>query len=267
MSVLAEGTNMDSAVFVYHVGKTDDPIPGDKFECVASVNQMFEIPKNQGVSLTIETGIPYYRSNVLDVVVRSAEELERVWEEVKKEVHWLIKNMNAADRMRGTMFAEITDDLVTESVFEMTPPIRKQLSYHPAGTATYVGGVQGITSPDSSLDGWLPISVAPATIVVPFGAAFYYNIGQDASLQEVWPPKEPFSGNQLFRNGILMPYGVVWTMSKDTIFWHEFDPANIPGYTRLSGQDEDGNAPWPISYVSRTNPGDVSPQIVLTLFK
>ena len=267
VTVLAEGTNMDDHVFVYHVGKADDPIQGDKFECVASVNQMHELPKTQGVSLTTETGIPFYRSNVLEYVCRSAEEAERIWKEVVNQVQMLVRNWNSALRMKGTAFAVISEELATMSDFSMSAPIRRQISYHPAGIAAVADGKQIISSPRSSMQGWLPIWAMATSTGRPPGALFFYNLPMDPDLQAQWPLKEPLSGHQLHRNGLCLPYGICWSLTQEGLWWLDFDPISIPGYQRQSPQANDGRAPWPTDYVSPSSPGAVPNLIFLTLFK
>lgn len=267
VQILAEGTNMDDHIFVYHVGTPHDPLPGDRFECIASVNQMHEIPKNQGVSLTTQTGIPYYRSNVLDYVARTAVEAEEIWRKVREEVQWLVKNWNSALKLKATDFVEITESLVLSKDLGMHPPVRVQLSYHPAG----IPGKDEqdrpvILSPDPQQVGWLPVELAGSGPLVPAGAKFFYNIAKDQNLFSAWPPKQPHSGNQLHRNGIQMPYGLVWVLTDYTVWWMDFNPATIPGYMRVGG-DDDWGAPWPIDYVNRSNPGAISNLIQLTLFK
>ncbi len=267
VSILAEGVGIDDHIFVYQVGKTEDPIMGDKFECVASVNQLMEIPKDLGTSLTTVTGIPFYRSNILEYVCRSADEAQRIWEEVVKEVELLVKNWDASKNLKGTDFATITSDQTIANTFDMFPPIRKQISYLPAGIAGVSGDKQIITVADASLDGWLPVSSASPSIRKPPGARFYYNLDRDSALSAVWPPKEPFDGNELLRNGIALPYGVVYVITADTVWWLDFDPATIPGYQRAGWQENDGDAPWPTDFVDRTNPGLVPNMLVLILFK
>lgn len=268
VTIMAEGDNMDEHIFVYHVGRAEDPIPGDRFECVASVNQMYEIPKNQGVSLTTQTGIPYYRSNILEYVARSADEAEEIWNKVVEEVSWLVKNWNASLKLKAVSSVEISETIVTTLDTGMLPPLRVALSYHPAGTPGTDGdGKPVIVSADPNQVGWLPVSVLGPSSIIPPGAKFYYNITTDAGLSSAWPPREPYSGNQLHRNGIMMPYGLVWTITKDTVWWLDFDPETIPGYVRSNLAPIDWGAPWPSDYISRSNPGLQPNQITLTLFK
>jgi hypothetical protein len=87
LSVQATGTGMPGEIFVYHKGSENDPIPGDKFECIASVSQLEEIPKG-----TPTTTIPYYRVSQADFICRSASEADEIWETIKSEVQTLISN-------------------------------------------------------------------------------------------------------------------------------------------------------------------------------
>lgn len=267
VKIQAEGVNMDDHIFVYHIGKADDPIPGDRFECVASLNQMNELPKNSGISVTTETGIPYYRSNVLQYVCRSQSEALRIWNVVVEEVQLLVANYDAAMILQEAAFAEITSTGVVSSTSNMTPPILTQISSHPAGTAAVVSGTQVITLADPSKQGWLPASSASPSFIQPPGAAFFYNLPQDSNLSAIWPPAQPYSGNLLYRNGLLLPYNIVWTLTADTLWWLTFNPADIPGYQRVSPQVTDGNAPWCTDYVSPSDPGAVQNIFMLALFK
>jgi len=55
------------------------------------------------------------------------------------------------------------------------------------GTQNIVGKTHEITSPDDSLEGWLPVSEFDAAIV-PSGAAFGYNVAADDYLSQNFPP-------------------------------------------------------------------------------
>ena len=264
--VTAEGTNIPSEIFVYHIGASGEAVPGDKFECIASISQLYEIPIGHGVSLTTEHGIPYYRASTLELVCRSPEELESVWSQIQEEVHWLIRNFDQARTVVGIDYAEITGEAITQGDFGMTPPIRIQLSYHPAGIATVSNNIQDIESPDPTKMGWLPANYAPSQWIKPGGAFLYYNKSADSALNAVWPPKEPFSGNAITWSGMVLPYGVVYVITKDAIWWLTYDADVLMRYIPVSGQGL-LNAPWPSDYVNENNLGVVSPIIALTLFK
>jgi hypothetical protein len=266
ITIQASGTNIPSEIFVYRVGKLGDAFPGDQFSCVASVVQLDEIPAIKAVTLTREVQIPFYRTSQMELICRTAAEADQVWNIVQEDVAALVANYELAYCLKGNVTATISNGTISTSTNDMTPPTRIQLEYQPAGTATYVSSVQGITSPDISLPGWLPVSQAFSGWSVPPGALFFYNIAQDANLQSIWPLPQPYSGQELYRNGVLLPYGIVYVIDQNTIWWLNFDPTTIPNYARIAGQVADGNAPWPTDYVSPASPGAVSSQIILMAF-
>ena len=264
--VTASAFNMPSEIFVYHVGMPGDPIPGDRFECVASVPQLAELPKYQGISVSLVDGIPFYRSSQLEFACRSAKEADDLWQAIIEEVNSLVANYSAFGNLLGVEQVNINGDINNVQATIAKPPSRYQLDYRPAGIPTYVDGVQGITSPDPTLPGWLPAASADPTWMKPPGAFLFYNIAQDPGLLALWPPNDPVSGHILQRNGMILPYGVVYALTKDTIWWLAFNPALIPGYQRVSPQVQDGNAPWPTDYTSPTSPGAQAPILAITLF-
>lgn len=339
LTVIAEGSVIPSEIFVYKNIPANAPVPGDVFECIATVSDIYELPAMQGIPLTRIYQIPFYRRAQLDIVCRSEAEMLRIWSEVQCQVAELVANYNASLNLSSIESVTIGETIV--SVPFMTPPTSLQLSYAPAGTATLVNmvtwvnvtaggnsytvaptvtisggggtgatavayinegqvtsvvltsggtgytatptiafsgggggsgatatasiaGVQGITSPNPSLPGWLPVSSAVGYAIPP-GAFLFYNIALDPALAAVWPPTPPFSGSQLYRNGVLLPYGITHVFTPDTIWWLNFNPAVLPEYVRIGGVN-DGNAPWPLDYTSPTNPGAVSPQIRVSIF-
>jgi hypothetical protein len=133
-------TNMEDEVFVYRIGLRHSPLPADQFQCVASVNQMIEIPKNQGVTVTTESGLPFYRSREVNLICRSAAEVERCWAIIQEDVQSLVQNWNAALSLRATAFAEITGEIIEERSTLVSAPHRYQISYHPCGEATFGAG-------------------------------------------------------------------------------------------------------------------------------
>ncbi len=267
ITIVAVGEDMDSEIFVYHVQKAGDPLEGDIFEAVASPQQMFEIPKTPGAATSEDEQIPYYRRSVLEFLARSSKEAEDIWAKVNEEVEILVRDMNSGNTLLGVERIVYSDETPITEDLQMSPPIRKQLSYHPCGTAGITGSVQRIESPFTpEKDGWLPISQAPDGFVPPAGAILFYNIDQDEDLKRLFPLRDPVSGHTFLRNGVALPYGVVYTITPKTIWWHEFDPALLPAYDRRPGQVEDLNMPWPADYVNRNNPGVIRPDLVLQIF-
>lgn len=267
LTIRAEGLDIPSEIFVYRVGKTGDPFTGDAFSCIASVSQLYELPARQSQTLTTNQQIPFYRTSQAEFILRSQAEVDEVWRIVQEDVLALIQNFNLSFTLQGTEVVEVTQDATSDSTFIMNPPIETQLAYRPAGHATITDeGVQDVDTPNNSITGWLPASAAPSTWDRPPTGKFFYNIAADAGLQEVWPLRDPQSGNQLFRNGILLMYGVTHVFTKDTIWWLDFDPTTIPQYQR-AGSVQDGNAPWPKDYVDQNNPGATPVLLYLVAFQ
>lgn len=98
IKITAEGTGIDSEIFVYHAAAGDDPIEGDIFIAVASVPQMDELPKDNPALLDGEI-IPFYRKSVLEFAARNPEQAEYIWEEVQKDVDDLVVNTNTFERL------------------------------------------------------------------------------------------------------------------------------------------------------------------------
>lgn len=99
LEVTAVSTTEDfpSEIFVYHAAMDDDPLVGDVFECVASLNQLGEIgltPVN-----TEDETIPYYRSDTLTFSCRSAQEAEDLWIKIQADALDLLNNFKAINNL------------------------------------------------------------------------------------------------------------------------------------------------------------------------
>jgi hypothetical protein len=91
---------LPSEIFVYCANLGSDPqYPGDIFECVASVSQLYDIGLAP-VLVNSSAQTPYYRKNVLEFDCRSAEEAEDLWIKVKQDVTDLYNNFIAANNLR-----------------------------------------------------------------------------------------------------------------------------------------------------------------------
>lgn len=271
LEVRAIGTDIPDEIFVWQIGQgpstnSGDPESGDRFSCVASLPQMHEIPRTTGRTLSSEWGIPYYRSNFMRVICRNPAEVEDVWAVVQQHAQALVENWNASWVLKGSSQVTINEDTINPEPF-VNPPTLLYLEYRPAGNATLNGDVPGIEDPDPSLPGWLPVSLANPSWIVPPGAVFFYNLEKDDNLKSRWPLSEPFSGHQLHRNGLLLPHGITHVIDEHAIWWLEFSPSNLPGYAHIDGQEDDGASPWPVDYVNASNPGSVSPRITLQIFE
>jgi hypothetical protein len=99
LRVTAEGGyGLPSEIFVYHAGMPGQPSE-DVFECVASVQQLMELPLTRPAP---DHAIPYYRSAVLEVWCRSALQADTTWDELKEEAVILAENWQAAQRLAAT---------------------------------------------------------------------------------------------------------------------------------------------------------------------
>lgn len=88
-------TGLGSKIFVYHAAMSDDAYEGDIFECVASMQQMKDIPEDSPALEDDTYVVPYYRTNSFVVDCRSPEEAEELWEAVKEDVGDLITNFRS----------------------------------------------------------------------------------------------------------------------------------------------------------------------------
>lgn len=94
----------DANVFVYHageqaLGESSGIRYGDTFSNVASVQDMLTIPIGDPLELQDEpmskdVNIPYYRLNKLELNCYNADEANRTWEIIKKDVKSLVRGLN-----------------------------------------------------------------------------------------------------------------------------------------------------------------------------
>ena len=89
---------LDSEIFVYHAALNDDPYEGDIFECVASVQQMTELPKD-AACIEGTLVVPYYRSKTMSHNAESLAAALELWEEIKEDVNDLVNNWQALVRV------------------------------------------------------------------------------------------------------------------------------------------------------------------------
>ena len=95
LEIKAEGTNIPSAVFVYHWMLPAHGPRADRFECVASLQQMSLLPAGEILTSTTEKQIPYYRMDTVLFDCATASEAQRVWENVQSDVNSLVRQWNA----------------------------------------------------------------------------------------------------------------------------------------------------------------------------
>jgi hypothetical protein len=93
VTIVAEAIDpsYDPAIFVYHASCGDDSYEGDVFECVASVQQLAELPKDAATK-EADLLIPYYRTVTMTHNTTSPEAALELWEAIKEDVEDLEGN-------------------------------------------------------------------------------------------------------------------------------------------------------------------------------
>jgi hypothetical protein len=94
VTAVSTTAGLPSEIFVYRSAGAADPYNEASFECVASLSQIEELGLTP-ITL-VDSQIPFYRSAVLELVFRSAEELEYYWGEIKSDALDLLENLTAA---------------------------------------------------------------------------------------------------------------------------------------------------------------------------
>lgn len=217
-------SDMDPEIFVYHRMRAGDPYTGDLFEAVASINQYYEIPAYAPAEISTDEIIPYYRRNQMEVFARSPSELEEIWKYMQIDVARLVRDFNSTDILTAVKESQISEiGSIQESEIATSSKV-VELAWGPAGT--WDGAT--ITTPDSSLRGWLPIALAANTFAdpqerIPENAVWFYNMGAETaavqdSFAQVVPP---YSKNFLDIDGVYLLYGEngAYQVTKDTVFW------------------------------------------------
>lgn len=130
---------------------------------------------------------------------------------------------------------------------------RFDLAAVPAGTHVppLAGERHVITSPDESIEGWLPADHSSFDGLAPAGAAFGYNIAANTKLDNLWPPlpinqsdlqwdrgKDPESGL------ISVPQGLdgLVVINRDGIWWMSDCYDDVPWPTTLDTTSSDSDS-------------------------
>lgn len=271
--------DMPDEILVFR--KKDDG--ADEFWAVASAPQLEEMGS------TRETGDPFYRQSKATIYCRSSQEAVEVWGDILEDIEDVAASYQAWKRLKQDLSVDVFSSGISVTTHVPEPSVI-DISYHPEGVALETNGVQTIDTEEESLQdyysalidnypasafpsrsgnsnisegGWLPINFLPKSFSrpVPENAKFWYNIGYYPRLSKKFPLPQPFNVHQLRLNGYILPHGVVYQVTGDTIFWLDFVPGSIEG-----GFPKAGNAPWPTDYTNSTSPGDEPPVMSLTIF-
>jgi hypothetical protein len=106
-----------SEIFVYHVGAADvvtsqDPYPGDLFECVASVHQLNTIPVNDPETPGVDSQNPFYRTAKLFFHCLTLKDADKLWTNVQADVKDLIENFEAAQNLMDDEAVTVESEVV-----------------------------------------------------------------------------------------------------------------------------------------------------------
>jgi len=274
---------MPAEVFVFarRAGALD-PDQGDQFENVASAHDIFEIGTTQASNPELEQSTPFYRTSQIRLFLRSPEEVEQVWTAIKEDVVDLVRNLElersllAVEQFQVSGVSGQSSLVVTDTATfsEQADQVLLTLDYRPAGLAAVdASNNQTIITANAALTGWLPISEAPGSLVVPAGAKFFYNTAVETAIASELPLLEPGNIHFLTLNGVKLTHGTTFHINSTGIFWLTFDPVTTGGDLFLDDevlmveQGQQGNAPWPLDYVDRNSPGATAPEYELLLFR
>tara|TARA_B100000579_G_scaffold431498_1_gene446657 strand:- start:12238 stop:13104 length:867 start_codon:yes stop_codon:yes gene_type:complete len=232
--VRAVGLNIPSEIFVYHAVSGETPYEGDTFEAVATPNHLEELPKNKPyVSSMTSEAIPYYRRNQIELLFRSAKELELVWRVIKKEVADLVENYKALNSLKKIETVEIDENKIEIQDNNLQSTIGAL--YAEPATSEDLSDSGDIVKADNKVPGWLPIE-SGSFKNAPEGAKLFYNLSGHVAVKN------------LFDYGITLPsiqrvlfngydYGSqMYEVTAEGIFWKDFQVEDFP---------EDKNLPQP----------------------
>ena len=124
--IRALGTNMPSEIFVYQAVPVSDSVPGDRFQCVASVNQLRELPTLAALKLAKHERerrhehvpvkdfnifeIPFYRSAEADFSCRSEKESLHIWNLIQADAQRLVDNFNQWQNLQVENTVNLSSD-------------------------------------------------------------------------------------------------------------------------------------------------------------
>jgi hypothetical protein len=98
LSITALGTNISSEIFVYQMIPVTDTLPGDRFQCVASTQQLSEVPAINHLELHPKCDekfrCPFYRTDTVTFTCYSLTEAQDKWALIQDAVQRLIDNYN-----------------------------------------------------------------------------------------------------------------------------------------------------------------------------
>ena len=107
VATVVDASMPSAKIFVYHASAGDDAYEGDLFECVASLQQYYDVPENTPVMEDGDYIVPYYRSDTLNFACRSAEEAERLWLAVQEDTTDLVNSFLAFNNLQNVETVDV----------------------------------------------------------------------------------------------------------------------------------------------------------------
>lgn len=92
ITATSSNENLGPEIFVFHASMDDDVYCGDVFECIASIQQLGDLPVNKAAYDDNGQLVPYYRTDSLTFHARSPQEAEDLWSQIKVDTNELVKN-------------------------------------------------------------------------------------------------------------------------------------------------------------------------------
>lgn len=96
---------LDSNIFVYHAADPNDPIQGDTFSNVASLQDMESLPVGAPTAVEgdlTEDYVPFYRTNSVELNCYTMNEVERIWTIIKRDTASLVREYKASIDLKAT---------------------------------------------------------------------------------------------------------------------------------------------------------------------
>lgn len=180
-------------------------------------------------------GTSFFRVYKIDLVSRNAAYLEEVFESILSELQKLVDDYTALSNLTADAIYTITADSVEMNTAIVHTHYRLPLVAEPSGTNEIFDdsgtNYHRVASQDTDKTGWLNCVTGD-----PLGYKFKYNIAADTTLAALWPPTSDKIGYaHLELNGVT--HSTV-LLTPDGIYWKE---------------NTEGEAPWPVDYVSSLN--------------
>ena len=211
----------------------------DVFAAVATPTQLEDFGKNSP-----EADSSYFRTFKIDLVSRNIDYLEDVFDSILFELTRLVDEVESLNDLQADAIYEITSDNIETNTAIVHTHYRLPLTAAPCGVNELTDGEHRVGSQNVNLAGWLNTT----TGVDPANYKFKYNIEEDNAVKALWPPTaDKLQYAHIEVNGITNT-GVLLTEAG--IFWRD---------------NTEGNAPWPLDYVSTSNTSPSGEAVTIVL--